>query len=63
GRGVIDWPAFIDKVRSHGFDGPVAIEHEDADFGWPGGELSARLDGEREALRFLRQKLAATGGT
>ena len=61
GRGVIDWPAFIDKVRSHDFDGPVAIEHEDADFGWPGGDLSARLDGEREALRFLREELALTG--
>ncbi|WP_421726169.1 sugar phosphate isomerase/epimerase family protein [Bauldia sp.] len=55
GRGLIDWPAFIAKVRQHGFDGTIAIEHEDADYGWPRGDWYARIKGETEALNFLRE--------
>lgn len=58
GRGVIDWPAFIAKARSYGFDGTISIEHEDSNFGWPGGDLAARLEGEKVALKFLRDELA-----
>lgn len=57
GRAGLDWPEFLRQVRAGGFDGVIAIEHEDADFGWPGKDLEARLEGERQGLAFLRGAL------
>jgi sugar phosphate isomerase/epimerase len=59
GEGVIDWRRFLAHAKGRGFDGVVSVEHEDANFGWPGGDLAARRDGEAEALRHLRAALAA----
>lgn len=57
GKGLLDWPRFLRQARAFGFDGTISIEHEDADFGWPGRDLVARKDGERKALSFLRNTL------
>jgi hypothetical protein len=35
----------------------ISIEHEDAEFGWPGKDLEARKEGERRALAYLRKAL------
>jgi sugar phosphate isomerase/epimerase len=59
GNGLIDWPKFLRQARASGFDGTLSIEHEDADFGWPGKDLEARKNGERLALGFLRKTLSA----
>jgi sugar phosphate isomerase/epimerase len=40
-----------------GFDGVVSIEHEDRDWGWPGGAPERRQEGLREAQRVLRAAL------
>jgi len=57
GSGLLDWPRFLRQARQLGLDGTLSIEHEDADFGWPGGDLSARETGESRALTFLRGTL------
>ena len=57
GKGKLDWPKFIRQAQSYGFDGTISIEHEDADFGWPGKDLAARKEGERLGLSFLRNLL------
>jgi sugar phosphate isomerase/epimerase len=59
GDGLLDWPRFLRTARSAGFDGTISIEHEDADYGWPGKDLAARKEGERKGLAFLRKTLAA----
>jgi sugar phosphate isomerase/epimerase len=58
GKGLLDWTRFLQQARAQGFDDVISIEHEDADFGWPGGDLEARKAGERQALAFLRKTLA-----
>jgi sugar phosphate isomerase/epimerase len=60
GMGILDWPKFLRQARAFGFDDVISIEHEDADFGWPGKDLDARREGERKALSFLRKALAST---
>jgi sugar phosphate isomerase/epimerase len=57
GSGLLDWPRFLRQAKSFGFDGTISIEHEDADFGWPGKDLDARKEGERKALAFLREQM------
>lgn len=57
GRGLVDWRELIGAARRDGFDGVISIEHEDRDFGWPKGDLAARLDGHRQAARHLRASL------
>jgi sugar phosphate isomerase/epimerase len=57
GRGLLDWPRFLRHARQLGFDGTLSIEHEDADFGWPGGDLKAREVGATQTLNFLRTTL------
>jgi sugar phosphate isomerase/epimerase len=57
GTGLLDWPHFLRLVRESGFDGTIAVEHEDFDFGWPRRDLEARKEGERKSLAFLRQAL------
>jgi sugar phosphate isomerase/epimerase len=57
GDGLLDWGRFLTQARGHGFDGTISIEHEDSDYGWPRKDLEARRQGERRALRFLRETL------
>jgi len=59
GRGLLDWPKFLRQARAAGFDDVISIEHEDASFGWPGKDLAARYQGEREGLAFLRKTIAS----
>jgi sugar phosphate isomerase/epimerase len=39
------WKSFVLKLRAHGYDGVLSIEHEDP--------LLAPLDGVRKSVRFL----------
>lgn len=32
GRGDVDWPRFLAALREVGYDGPLTVEHEDADY-------------------------------
>jgi sugar phosphate isomerase/epimerase len=57
GRGLVNWRDLISALRRDGFDGVISIEHEDRDFGWPKGDLGARLDGHRQAAKYLRASL------
>lgn len=59
GSGRLDWTKFLRQAQAGGFDGTISIEHEDSDFGWPGKDLEARRQGERQALHVLRSALAA----
>ncbi|MDB5561674.1 MAG: endonuclease, family 2 [Hyphomicrobiales bacterium] len=59
GSGLLNWQQFRQQARAFGFDGTISIEHEDADFGWPGKDLGAGYEGERKALAFLRKTLAS----
>jgi sugar phosphate isomerase/epimerase len=59
GKGLLDWSRFLRQAKSHGFDGTLSIEHEDAAYGWPGKDLAARKEGERQGLAYLRGVLAA----
>ena len=54
GSGLLDWPRFIKQAKAGGFDDIISIEHEDADYGWPGKDLAARKEGEKKALAYLR---------
>nr|WP_204330392.1 sugar phosphate isomerase/epimerase [Rhizobium phaseoli] len=58
GLGLIDWPRFLRQARGAGFDGTLSIEHEDAAYGWPGKDLSARKEGERLGLDYLKNVLS-----
>ncbi|ARM92651.1 xylose isomerase domain-containing protein (plasmid) [Rhizobium sp. CIAT894] len=57
GLGLLDWPRFLRQARGYGFDGTLSIEHEDAAYGWPGKDLSARRQGERLGLDYLKSVL------
>ena len=57
GSGRLDWIAFLNQAKASGFDGVVSIEHEDADFGWPRGDLAARRAGMEKGLRALRDAM------
>ncbi|MEF0943968.1 sugar phosphate isomerase/epimerase family protein [Rhizobium sp. BR 362] len=57
GKGMLDWDKFLRQAKSYGFDGTLSIEHEDAAYGWPSKDLSARKEGERLGLSFLRDAL------
>jgi sugar phosphate isomerase/epimerase len=59
GSGLLDWKKFLRHARDFGFDGTISIEHEDSDFGWPGKDLTARKEGERKGLSFLRETIGA----
>lgn len=50
GRGVVDWVKFIDGVREIGYDGAIAVEHED-----PIYSGSRMNEGLALAHRFLSQ--------
>lgn len=59
GGGVLEWGKFLRHLRASGYDGVLSVEHEDADFGWPGKDFEARYEGERQALAHLQRALAA----
>jgi sugar phosphate isomerase/epimerase len=53
GRGRIDWQRWLTLLHAEGFDGTVSIEHEDVEWGWPGGTVERRKEGLIEARRVL----------
>jgi sugar phosphate isomerase/epimerase len=57
GHGQIDWRWWLSLLRAAGFDGVVSIEHEDRDWGWPGGTVDRRKEGLIEAQRVLREAM------
>ncbi len=54
GHGRLDWRAWLTLLREVGYDGVVSVEHEDGEWGFPGGPVERRWEGLREALRVLR---------
>ena len=64
GQGLIDWPKFITVLLQAGFQGGVAVEHEDPFWDVPRGDDGPEMAPERKdgfilAARFLRQYLPA----
>jgi sugar phosphate isomerase/epimerase len=62
GQGLIDWPKFITVLLQAGFQGGVAVEHEDPFWDVPHGDDGPEMAQERKdgfilAARFLRQYL------
>ena len=62
GQGLIDWPKFITVLFQAGFQGGVAVEHEDPFWDVPHGDDGPEMAQERKdgfilAARFLRQYL------
>ena len=62
GQGLIDWPKFITVLLQAGFQGGVAVEHEDPFWDVPHGDDGPEMAPERKdgfilAARFLRQYL------
>jgi sugar phosphate isomerase/epimerase len=57
GHGRIDWRRWLSLLRAVGFDGVVSIEHEDREWGWPGGSVARRQEGLLEAQRVLREAM------
>jgi sugar phosphate isomerase/epimerase len=62
GQGLIDWPQFITVLLQAGFQGGMAVEHEDPFWDVPHGDAGAEMAPERRegfilAARFLRQFL------
>jgi len=62
GQGLIDWPKFITVLLQAGFQGGVAVEHEDPFWDIPRGDDDPEMAQERKdgfvlAARFLRQYL------
>jgi sugar phosphate isomerase/epimerase len=62
GQGLIDWPKFITVLLQAGFQGGVAVEHEDPFWDVPRGDDGPEIAPERQdgfilAARFLRQYL------
>jgi len=62
GQGLIDWPKFITVLLQAGFQGGVAVEHEDPFWDVPHGDAGPEMAQERKdgfilAARFLRQYL------
>jgi hypothetical protein len=49
GSVMLGWTRFLRQTRCLGFDGTVAIEHEDSDFGWP-RKISKRASSARRNL-------------
>lgn len=62
GQGLIDWPQFITVLLQVGFNGGMAVEHEDPFWDVPHGDAGPDMAPERKegfilAARFLRQYL------
>jgi sugar phosphate isomerase/epimerase len=62
GQGLIDWPKFITVLLQAGFQGGMAVEHEDNFWDAPRGDAGPEMAQERKdgfilAARFLRQYL------
>ena len=67
GQGLIDWPKFITVLLQAGFQGGVAVEHEDPFWDVPHGDDGPEMAQERKdgfilAARFLRQYLPGRMG-
>lgn len=51
GLGQLDWKTIIDTLHAAGYDGHIAVEHEDPDWG---GNLGKTLQGLQFAAHTLR---------
>jgi hypothetical protein len=58
GLGLLDWAKFLRQARFARHHDVISVEHEDAEFGWPRGNLDLCKDGETQALRYLERTLA-----
>ena len=58
GLGLLDWAKFPRQARCARHHDVISVEHEDAEFGWPRGNLDLCKDGETQALRYLERTLA-----
>jgi len=54
GLGDLDWNNFLGTLSQSQYPGPLIIEHEDFQFGFPAGDLELRKDGLRRSLELLR---------
>jgi sugar phosphate isomerase/epimerase len=54
GLGDLDWSNFLALLRRSQYSGPLIIEHEDFQFGFPAGDLKLRKDGLRRSRELLR---------
>jgi sugar phosphate isomerase/epimerase len=57
GRGDLDWAKFLGSLRRSAYAGPLIIEHEDGQSGFPAGDLELRKEGLRQSSAFLRDTL------
>jgi sugar phosphate isomerase/epimerase len=57
GLGDLDWNNFLASLKRSQYSGPLIIEHEDSQFGFPGGDLKSRKDGLRQSRELLRRGL------
>ncbi len=57
GLGDLDWSNFLGALRRSGYSGPLIIEHEDFQFGFPAGDLELRKDGLLRSRELLRRSL------
>jgi sugar phosphate isomerase/epimerase len=55
GLGDVDWNNFLGALRRSQYSGPLIIEHEDFQFGFPSGDLELRKDGLRRSRELLRR--------
>jgi sugar phosphate isomerase/epimerase len=54
GLGDLDWNNFLGSLQQSQYSGPLIIEHEDFQFGFPAGDLESRKDGLRRSRELLR---------
>jgi hypothetical protein len=60
GRGKLDWNRIIDALYAAGYDGDIAVEHEDPVWG---GTLDKTLQGMQIAAHTLRPPHRCRGGS
>jgi sugar phosphate isomerase/epimerase len=53
GLGDLDWNNFLGTLKRSQYSGPLIIEHEDFEFGFPAGDLELRKDGLRRSRELL----------
>jgi sugar phosphate isomerase/epimerase len=57
GQGDLDWGKFLSSLSRSGYSGPLIIEHEDLQYGFPNGDLQLRQEGLLRARQSLRDHL------
>jgi sugar phosphate isomerase/epimerase len=57
GQGDLDWAKFLSSLSRSGYSGPLIVEHEDFQYGFPNGDLQLRQEGLLRARQLLRAHL------